>query len=166
MVDGRGRAVGSGQLRHPARGEVSWIRQALLHICPPPKVWVEQFDRLNPAQQLSVLERVRTEWITDEKTRQIPQFSRSRHKMHAAAARWRQFGLAFATLGWASLVAMLIVGVIAPLREVAEKFGLTATHPGPWILVISGIKVIVGGLLIAYCERCASRIWRINTSGC
>ena len=37
----------SGQIR----SEMSWIRQALFHVCPPPSVWADQFRQLDDDQQ-------------------------------------------------------------------------------------------------------------------
>jgi hypothetical protein len=164
-----------GQLR----GEMSWVRQALLHSCPPPKVWGEQFSRLRPAQKLALLDKVRKEWVRG----QVSQFEESHRKEHSAAARLRRIGFALALSGWGLLIWLLLAaehrrptpagpapaadGRAAPAkagaqpgptpparaRSAAAHPPMTASYPRHWILLLASSLVITGGLCIAYCER-------------
>jgi hypothetical protein len=151
-MSGVGKSVADSYMSQ-LRGEVSWIRQALLHTCPPPTTWVDQFDRLDEQQQIALLRRVREEWITKPSSGQIPQFETGQKEMHAAAARWRKIGIRLATLSWVALAAILVIGFSPRLRELLKPIGLASDHPGNYFLIATGFLIIVGGLFIAYCER-------------
>ncbi len=136
------------------RGEVSWIRQALLHACPPPITWIDQFDRIaDPKRQLLLLHRVRREWLLHSETGQIPQFKKRHHDLKSEAAKWRQRGVKLAILSWVCLIVILILGLLEPVRERLHPIGLASDEPGRYFLIATGILFIVGGLFIAYCER-------------
>ncbi len=80
-----------GQLR----GEVSWVRRALLSVCPPPQVWSDQFAALSHDQQRDLLKAVRTEWVND----QVHNFRRASNREHRRATRFRRLGLGLTLIG-------------------------------------------------------------------
>ena len=133
---GIGKSVADSYLGQ-LRGEVSWIRQALLHVCPPPRVWSDRFDELTPAEKLERLRKVREDWISGPKG-QIQHLGKAQKENHAAARRWRILGILLAVAGW------LMLGVLYFVRPF---------EPPEWVLILSSIAVIWGGLFIAYCER-------------
>ena len=100
---GVGRSV-ADSYRGQLRSEVSWIRQALFHVSPPPQAWADQFSRLSPDQQRALLDQVRKEWIKG----QVNQFERSHKKEHKAAASLRRFGIVLAISGWVMLLILLL----------------------------------------------------------
>lgn len=167
----------AGQLR----GELSWVRHALLHVCPPPRFWAEQFGKLTDEQKIELLREVQDEWITG-RGGQIRQFKKTHHGQHWWATRLRPLGFFLAITGWAvAMTPFLISSLVpfstgplggtgakshetaihAPAREgtsVEAKAGRHeptggAAHPWDALLIASSLLVIFGGLLIAYSER-------------
>ncbi len=153
---GIGRSVADSYVSQ-LRGEVSWVRQALLHICPPPRFWVEQFAGLDRSTQLATLRRIRDEWITGEKTGQIPQFTRAQRRMHHAATRWRTWGIWLAVLGWLGLAALWTIALIPRFHEWFEPVTGSLAEPNPIYVTLASALVVFGGLCIAYSERCGVR---------
>lgn len=125
-----------GQLR----SELSWIRQAVFHSCPPAPVWAEQFDRLPEAPRVASLEKVRLEWVQG----QHDHYHRRQIEMDRAAARFHVTGLLLTLVGWAALSLLLFAGPSTPLSP---------RYPPHWFLIAPTIAVILGGLLSAYSER-------------
>ncbi len=173
---GVGRSVADsypGQLR----SEVSWIRQALFHVCPPSQAWADQYSRLSPDQQRALLDQVRKEWIKG----QVNQFERSHKKEHNAAATLSRIGFVLTLSGWVVLLILLFSalrtsadqGDLAPVgdgraatasepsgeigsdleRHVPAHPSLTPRYPPHWMLLVSSSLVIIGGLCIAYREH-------------
>ena len=173
---GVGRSVADsypGQLR----SEVSWIRQALFHVCPPSQAWTDQFSRLSLDQQCALLDQVRKEWIKG----QVNQFERSHKKEHIAAATLSRSGFVLTLSGWVVLLILLFSalrtsadqGDLAPVgdgraatasepsgeigsdyeRHVPAHPSLTPRYPPHWMLLVSSSLVIIGGLCIAYREH-------------
>jgi hypothetical protein len=173
---GVGRSVADsypGQLR----SEVSWIRQALFHVCPPSQAWTDQFSRLSLDQQRALLDQVRKEWIKG----QVNQFERSHKKEHIAAATLIRIGFVLTLSGWVVLLILLFSalrtsadqGDLAPVgdgraatasepsgeigsdheRHVPAHPSLTPRYPPHWMLLVSSSLVIIGGLCIAYREH-------------
>lgn len=164
----------SGQVRN----EMSWIRQALLHTCPPPQVWASQFQRLSPDDQLAILERVRSGWVEG----QIKQHEAGHRKNHGWARRLRRLGFLLALASWMILAGILTSawwvpwweahnpwhhpqGTVAqgqadPPESAPEPENHEQPHPPPSavypshdILIWASMLVILGGLFIALCER-------------
>jgi len=163
--------------RGQLRSEVSWIRQALFHVCPPPQAWADQFSRLSPDQQRALLDQVRKGWIKG----QVNQFERSHKKEHNAAAILRLIGFVLTLSGWVVLLTLLFSalhtsadqGDLAPVgdgraatasepsgeigsdheRHVPAHPSLTPRYPPHWMLLVSSSLVIIGGLCIAYREH-------------
>lgn len=96
-----------GQLR----SELSWIRQAVFHSCPPAPVWAEQFARLPEAQRVAFLEKVRLEWVQGQHNH----YHQRHTEMDRAAARFHVTGLLLALSGWAALSLLLFAGPSTPL---------------------------------------------------
>ncbi len=119
-----------GQLR----GEVAWVRQALRIMCPPSPLWKEWFNGLAIDQQLECLRTVKEDWLRDQKQYHIG----SHENEHWWLARFRAGGFVLALLGWCGLTFMLF-------GESAEPLHL--------LLLACSMSVVVGGLLIAFCER-------------
>jgi hypothetical protein len=179
-VAGVGQSVADSYLGQ-LRGEISWIRQALLHVCPPSRVWAEQFSRLAARQRPPLLKAVRERWVK----KQITQFE-DRHKEH------HHDGWALRLEGrllWGVSVALLVVllvgfrheanpdppasnrggpapavvaagqpsraaSAVDPRHQAATQEALLSPkEPPPWLLILSPCLVIVGGLCIAYRER-------------
>jgi hypothetical protein len=130
---GIGKSVADSYLGQ-LRGEVSWIRQALLHVCPPPRLWSDRFKQLTPEDKLKRLRAVREDWVSG----QIQHLGKVQKDNHAAARRWRITGIVLAFAGW------LMLGVLLFVRP---------DEPSEWVLIVSSIAVIWGGLFIAFCER-------------
>ena len=173
---GIGRSV-ADSYRGQLRSEVSWIRQALFHVSPPPQTWADQFSRLSPEQQRALLNQVRKGWIKE----QVNQFERSHKKEHKAAAKLRRIGIVLAILGWVMLLVLLLCvgrnpanpggrasvghGSVATASEPSGEIGsdherhvlahppLTPRYPPHWLLIVSSSLVIIGGLCIAYREH-------------
>jgi hypothetical protein len=127
------------------RGEFSWVRHALLHTCPPPKFWTDQFARLPKSRQIELLREVREEWIAGEKG-QIAHFKKSHRVEHLWATSLRTMGFAAALGGW-----FLAMSLLWPAGEAHHPAG--PAYPGHMIIIISSLLVIFGGLLISYSER-------------
>ncbi len=105
---GIGRSVAdsyAGQLR----SEFSWVRNAMMHICPPPKFWSEQFNKLPEATQLQLLREVHDEWVGGT-AGQAKQYQKSHQKQHELAITLRPFGFFLALGGWFLAAAMLFPG--------------------------------------------------------
>jgi hypothetical protein len=172
---GIGRSVADSYISQ-LRGEVSWIRLALLHTCPPPKVWVQEFDRLTEGEQRKRLDFVRREWVRG----QVKQFERAPEEAHHSAWILRFFGIMLALAGWLLLVGLLFFpwnpeARSEPAREgggraaaagspsgqtgrdrgrsEADRSTLSPREPPGLLLIVTSSLVIAGGLLIAYCER-------------
>jgi hypothetical protein len=165
----------SGQIR----SEVSWIRQSLLHVCPPPQVWPDQYRMLSDDQKLELLGQVREDWVKG----QMKQHQNGYKKQHRAATNLRRWGFGLAVGGWLILVALLTSHWWAPvLKWCLATVGVESTaalvtggnseqanpeaeyappshpplssqYPRHWILILASSLVIAGGLSIAYCER-------------
>src|SRR5262249_8600935 len=123
----------------------SWIRQALLHVCPPPAVWADQFAALMDYQQCALLEQVREGWVKGQKTH----FDERHKKHHIEAAQWKIVGLAL----WGLSVFFLAVLLVSGLFGKALGGLLSPWQPPSFLLVLSISLVIVGGLCMAYRER-------------
>jgi hypothetical protein len=184
---GVGRSVADSYIRQ-LRGEVSWIRQAVLHVSPPARTWAEHFNRLEEEQQLAMLRLVRETWIRGGKNAQIPQFERRHKDEHGRAIFLRLTGFLFALAGWFALLVLFLAGLRAseepdeptpaalplvlassggatpkpdrsrgePSKSSPERLTperLTPVHPPVWLLIGSSLLVIVGGLIVGYCER-------------
>ena len=165
----------SGQIR----SEMSWIRQSLLQISPPPQVWFDQFHRLSRDQQLELLKQLRKEWVQGQKE----QHEKGHKTQHNAAMSLRRWGFGLAIVGWLVLARLLVASDSSLTTEhprnpalpqstsaetAAEHANLPATmaepiatahvpvspkYPRDWILILASSLVIAGGLCIAYCER-------------
>ena len=137
------------------RGEISWVRQALLHVCPPPRVWEKQFDRLDSEgckeKRLRLLEKVREEWIKG----QIVQFHDAQHGAHRNAKSYRNWGVGLAVVGWVALAAIWLIPLFTVMPEWFERYVGTPSAPNAYYITVSSALVIAGGLCIAYSERCA-----------
>ncbi len=161
--------------------EVSWIRHALFHVCPPPQAWADQFYRLSPDQQRALLDQVRKEWIKGH----VDQFERAHKKERNVAATLRGIGFVLALSGWFILLIVLFILLVSAWRTSADQGdpapvgdgrAVTADgpsgkigsdherhvpahppsmprHPPHWMLLVSSPLVIIGGLCIAYCGR-------------
>jgi hypothetical protein len=127
-----------GQLR----SEMSWVRRALMHLCPPPATWAEQFAALHEVQKRQRLENVRETWVKG----QIKQFARSHHREERIASRLQCAGYLLALLGW------LWIPLLFGATYVVDKTA-TLAHPEECWLIASGILVVGGGLCIAFRER-------------
>jgi hypothetical protein len=132
-----------GQLR----SEVSWIRKALLHACPPPRVWARQFAQLPPDRQIAVLRHVREDWFHKEGSGQITQFAKRHRDRHWRATLYRLLGFVLGVVGW-----FLLAGVL-----LASQWATAPERPNNpwerWELIVPSLLVIAGGLFIAYNER-------------
>jgi hypothetical protein len=126
-----------GQLR----GETTWARRAVYNICPPPSFWAAHFASLQNAQQQARLRSVLEEWVIGQKNF----LEHSRAREHRRASWLRKPGLAFAVAGWVVLIFLLFCRVPALELDVHDP------HHG-W-LIGPPLAVILGGLLIALCER-------------
>ncbi len=125
-----------GQLR----GEMSWARRALYHICPPPQVWAEQFDKHSPVTKLELLQGVRTDWVLQQREH----YAKNQKLEHDAAVRLRRVGLLLALLGWGLISSLLF----------HSRFGIAdPKYPPHEMLIGSGLLVVSGGLLIGLRER-------------
>lgn len=142
------------------RSEMSWVRQSLLHVCPPPQVWTDQFHRLTEDQQLELLGRVRREWVEG----QVRQLETGHRTQHNAAMDLRRWGFGLAVIGWVILAILFSSSGWAPTADEgrgheAQPASATAEpplspwYPRDWILILASSLVIAGGLCIAYCER-------------
>jgi hypothetical protein len=111
---------------------MSWIRQTLLHVCPPPKVWPEQYSRLCKDHQLQLLGLVREEWVKG----QVHQHEKQHKNQHRMAVRLRRFGFGFAIAGWLILVMLLASPWLAPagtprLASTRQPLSNPDRPPGP-----------------------------------
>ena len=149
---GVARSVADGYLRQH-RSELSWIRQALLHVSPPPSVWSEQFDRLDEPRQRRALVAVKETWGEEQRS----YFARRRRHCHRRATRCRVAGFLLALAGWATLCYTLFQPwhpAPAADESAAESRKSTGPeHPKEWLLIGTSLAIIGGGLLIAYSER-------------
>jgi len=118
-----------GQLR----GEMSWARRALQHVCPPSPVWAEQFALLDGDKQLRRLEMVEKDWVKG----QIAQFE----KAHRREKRWAV---------WLRVVGfpLALLGLLLPLVALCAA----PSEPLRWLLA-ADFFVIAGGLCLAFCEH-------------
>ncbi|HYH69377.1 MAG TPA: hypothetical protein VD866_32080 [Urbifossiella sp.] len=138
-----------GQLRT----ELAWVRRALLHVCPPADFWAEQFNSLPEAEQLDRIRWVETNWVAG----QAEQHRRRRDDKHKEAGRYRTWGLCLALGG-------LVLLAVVPLAALvwAEAGGAAAadwvsrtlhpSHPPNLLLVLGSMLIILGGLLVAWCD--------------
>ncbi len=164
---GIGKSVADSYLNQ-LRSEMSWTRRAVQCAAPPPAYWDRIFRAKAPAEQVELLRRVGRQWVD----RQARYFHERFHRHHRGAARLRQFGFILAFTGWLIVVALVatlgipraVGGRVEPghgsdaadpagHREVGEGGFWDASHPSPWLLIGSGILVLSGAILIAYCER-------------
>jgi hypothetical protein len=119
------------------RNEMTWVRHALRHVCPPPEQWASRFERLPSSQRLKLLTVVRNDWVQG----QADYYETSHAREHRAATRLRRLGLGFAASGWV-LLFMLVV-----------PWPVTATHPPGWMLIMAPLLITISGLCIAYNDR-------------
>jgi uncharacterized membrane protein len=126
-----------GQLR----GETTWARRAVYNISPPPSFWAGHFAKLDRNVQLVRLRDVLNEWVIGQNS--FLEHSRAREHRHAS---WlRKLGVAFAVVGWLLLIILFFCRV--------PRFGLDVNEPHEAWLIGPALAVILGGLLIALCER-------------
>ncbi len=115
------------------RGEMSWARRALLHICPPPRTWRDEFDALPEEARLERLRLVAKAWVA----KQVGHFANAHKENHRKAARYRAGGFLLAVVGWVMAATLLA----------------SPPHPHHFTLILSGLLVLCGGVAIAICER-------------
>jgi hypothetical protein len=142
-----------GQLR----SEVIWIRRALQHLCPPSEYWSESFQALDPKKQADQLQEVLTSWVQGQESQHHKQ-SRNEH----TRARWfRRGGFTLAILGL-SLFGCLLWPMIVGMSEAEVAESVVGAKNRPWldpseprneILVLGSMLIILGGLIVAICER-------------
>lgn len=114
--------------------EVAWQRNSLLGISPPAKLWEKFFAELPEDSRAASLERVRRKWLLE----QLRFYKGNFHKYHS-----RGF--------WARRTA-----VLAALTAVGISFiilCLFPSHPPEYLLMISGLSFVGGGLYLAFAER-------------
>ncbi len=149
------------------RGEMSWIRRALLSIAPPPAFWRDHFPKTDQMQRERLL-LAQERWVIE----QASYFVKSRDEHHHRAINCRRWGLGLASTGWLLALTLLyllwvhwenpatswhpgpdmVPGEAA--RQTKDHHPATdAQHPSHFLLITSGLLVLGGGLLIAYCER-------------
>jgi len=128
---GIGRSVSSSYLGQ-LRSEVVWVRRALQHLCPPPEFWERQFDLLSGNRKAARLQ-VCSHWVQEQEK----QHEKGKKKEHAKAFAFRAGGFGFALTGLVVLSALWA----------------DPGHPVPLVLVAGSLLIILGGLLIAICER-------------
>ena len=137
---GIGRSVADtylGQLR----SEMAWIRRALQNSRPEPGFWRKIFNERAHNGQLNCLRIVKENWVKE----QLKFYEKKTNENRKFAATWRYLGIVLAILGWLLALA-LCLGWIVPCV-------FNPHHPKPWILVLSGMLVVTGGLFIVYSER-------------
>jgi hypothetical protein len=147
-LGGVGRSVARtylGQLR----GEVAWVRRAMQHLCPPSWFWEEQFGRLSDDQKVSRLKQVHRSWVQQQEK----QHHKEREREHFWAFLYRVFGFGLALLGLALFVVLLVLGLAGPEHAPGGHGWLDPAHPRPELLVAGSMLIILGGLLVAVCER-------------
>jgi hypothetical protein len=128
---GIGSSVSSSYLGQ-LRSEVVWVRRALQHLCPPSVFWERQFaglDKQRQADRLTACAR----WVEEQQQ----QHEKGTKKEHTKAVWYRAGGFCFALAG---------LLVLASLWD-------DPIHPFPLVLVAGSLLIILGGLLIAICER-------------
>jgi hypothetical protein len=128
------------------RSEVAWVRRALQHLCPPSSFWEEQFGGLSQDRKLSRLQEVQTSWVQPQEKQHLTEEG----KEHFKAFLYRVFGYGLALVGL--ILLLLLLGPWAGGSGPAEA-GLDPAHPPHWLLVAGSSLIILGGLLIAICER-------------
>jgi hypothetical protein len=163
------------------RTEMAWARRALQNSAPPPRVWQEYFERQSVEGQLDRLREVRDAWVLKQKDYFVEKF----RQRHFFGGLLRRYGFAAAAIGWLLAAALLVgwirSGTTAPntslQAESTPKQGVQGTviagpaptpnadkpifspidiiHPWDSWLIASGALVLLGGLLVAYCERCS-----------
>jgi len=151
---GIGKSVADSYLNQ-LRSEMSWTRRAVQCAAPPSANWSQLFREKSPPDRVERLRLVGRRWVD----RQANYFHEEFHDNHRAAARLRRFGFVLAFTGWL-MVARLV-------------FTWDAARPSPWLLIGSGILVLSGAILIAYCERRSheelarqyERMWVVFTRG-
>jgi hypothetical protein len=151
---GIGKSVADSYLNQ-LRSEMSWTRRAMQCAAPPPAYWSQLFREKSPPDRVERLRLVGRRWVD----RQANYFHEKFRDNHRAAARLRRFGFVLAFTGW--LMGALLV------------FAWDAARPPPWLLIGSGILVLSGAILIAYCERRSheelarqyERMWVVFTRG-
>jgi hypothetical protein len=147
-IAGVGRSVAASYLGQ-LRGEMSWMRLAVLQVCPPASFWAGQFAELPPEHRRGRLEYVLKYWVGEDDPRQrlgpdprsqLHRYREARDREHNNAVLLRGSGLVLAVVGWGLLAGLLIDHD-------------WASHPWHPYLIIAGSLVIAGGLAVAYCER-------------
>lgn len=129
---GVGRSVASSYLGQ-LRSEMVWVRRALQHLSPPPEFWQQEFDNLDTDDRR--IERLQycARWIHEQE------------KQHRKAKKREQYkAFLFRTSGFFIGVIGLIV--LACLWRKPSK-------PVEFMLIAGSLLIIMGGLLIAFCER-------------
>jgi hypothetical protein len=156
------------------RSEISWTRRAVQCASPPPAYWRRFFQEKPRLEQVAQLRLVARQWVD----RQANYFLTKFQDNHRAAARFRRVGFALAFSGWLLAALLIIATAISgasrrhasvPLEGTAFKELTTKTdvesrattqaipwdaaRPSPWLLIGSGVLILAGAILIAYCER-------------
>lgn len=124
------------------RNEMVWARRALQAAAPPVTEWRKFFWKQPRGEQLKQLRLVLHDWVVAQESF----FQSWSHELHRGAVRLRWAGFLAALLGWFISLGFIVsyIGWI-PL--------LNAYRPEAIWLIASGVLVLGGGLLIAYCER-------------
>jgi hypothetical protein len=190
---GIGKSVADSYLNQ-LRSEMSWTRRAVQCASPAPAYWSHLFrDKPHP-EQLAQLRLVAERWVARQRDYFLDKF----HDNHRDAARLRRIGFAMAFTGWlmaALLVLTMGISGASPQldpaltegsaskesattaganpRATTEAASWSADRPPPWVLIGSGVLVLAGAILIAYCERRSheelarqyERMWAVFTRG-
>jgi len=138
------------------RSEVTWVRRAIHHLCPPSWFWEEQCDRLSEDRKVDRLQEVQTSWVKQQERH----YHNEEKREHFKAFLYRVFGYGLGLLGLILFLVLLLLGLVlsgSGSAEAAHNSGLQAwldpAHPPHWLLVMGSMLIILGGLLIALCER-------------
>ena len=138
-----------GQLR----GEVSWVRRALQHVCPPPSLWSDAFQAMAAAEKQTRVKSVRDGWVVG----QIVYYEKAHKRKHRMAVALRFLGRVLIFLAWVWIPLMLLWDTRAELCTGFAAWWPKLVHRAVdaehlWIFT-SGLLAIAGGLLLALRER-------------
>ncbi|MDB6154707.1 MAG: hypothetical protein JWL90_3160 [Chthoniobacteraceae bacterium] len=117
------------------RSEMAWARKSVFALSPPPKIWRTYFEKLpHDADRAHRVALAAQHWIQ----KQLAYFKKAVTSHHHTAVQLRRTGLGLAIAAW-----LMALGI----------YFFSPRHPSHEILIGSGVLLVAGGLLLAYCER-------------
>jgi hypothetical protein len=112
----------TGAYLNQLRSELTWVRRALQHLCPPSEFWAEHFRGLSAGRKLDRIRQVEKDWVKYQEEQHEDRKEGERKE----ATKHRRRGYVLALAG---LVILTLIPWFGPFFGPGPSFGSHATSP-------------------------------------